>query len=144
MPRFMHSLITASLLAILVTAAIAAESDPDLAIQGEYTGTISSDGEDLKIGVQVIALGDGKFTGVGYSGGLPGDGWDLEEPKRVENVELKDGDVRFQGDGGAALISDGKCRIEDGDGNQLGELKRVYAKKQNAWHETTQRRYRFV
>jgi hypothetical protein len=44
----------------------------DFKIQGEYS--ISKDGD--KTGCQVIALGNGKFQAVLYTGGLPGDGWD--------------------------------------------------------------------
>lgn len=44
---------------------------PDFKIQGEYVGM----GEG-KVGCQVIALGDGHFQAVLYTGGLPGDGWD--------------------------------------------------------------------
>jgi hypothetical protein len=49
-----------------------ASTDEDFPFQGEYAG--EKDG--AKMGVQIIALGGGEFEAVGYTGGLPGDGWD--------------------------------------------------------------------
>ncbi|MEA1952044.1 MAG: DUF1080 domain-containing protein, partial [Planctomycetota bacterium] len=46
------------------------------ALQGEYAGSILINGDDVKYGVQVIALGKGKYRLVAYHGGLPGAGWD--------------------------------------------------------------------
>jgi hypothetical protein len=45
---------------------------PDFKVQGEYVGTAG----EKKIGVQVIALGEGAFQAVIYAGGLPGARWD--------------------------------------------------------------------
>lgn len=48
----------------------------DFALQGEYSGEVEIDGDRVKAGVQVVALGGGEFKFVGYPLGLPGDGWD--------------------------------------------------------------------
>lgn len=46
----------------------AAKGDPDFLLQGEYTNADS--------GLQVVALGGGKFYTATLKGGLPGAGWD--------------------------------------------------------------------
>jgi len=53
-----------------------AAANPDFAVQGEY----ATKGK----GIQVIALGEGKFTVVTYQGGLPGAGWDGEHKDSAE------------------------------------------------------------
>ncbi|MFN9374368.1 MAG: family 16 glycoside hydrolase [Planctomycetaceae bacterium] len=100
-------------------------TDPDFALQGEYTGEITTAEGKLKFGVQVIARGNGKFDAVGYAGGLPGDGWDsiTKFPAKGE----KSGDsVTFTGDqGAAAVIRNGVMTIKSASGDSLGELKKV-------------------
>jgi hypothetical protein len=54
----------------------AAAADKDFSIQGEYTAS--------KLGMQVIAMGDGEFDIVLYQGGLPGAGWDKTPPQKTD------------------------------------------------------------
>jgi hypothetical protein len=66
--------------------------DADFAIQGEYTGKL----EGSKTGIQIVALGGGKFDAVLYRGGLPGDGWNGNKTKIDHgNAVLSDGVVKL-------------------------------------------------
>ena len=58
-----------------------AAKDPDFAIQGEYAESpkIGGEGEKGRYGLQVVALGDGKFQAALYAGGLPGSGAESNE-----------------------------------------------------------------
>jgi hypothetical protein len=40
---------------------VSGPDDPDFKVQGEYVGTYKSPDGDVKVAVQVIALGEGKF-----------------------------------------------------------------------------------
>jgi predicted esterase len=102
-------------------------ADADYKVQGEYSGTIQFDEGELKYGVQVIALGDGKFSGVGYMGGLPGDGWDKSEPTRVPESTIDDDILALESDQATALITAGVATIKS-DGEVVGKLKRVVRK----------------
>lgn len=109
-------------------AALTAEAaGPDFALQGEYSGRLDYQGERVKYGVQVIALGDGAFRAVGYPGGLPGDGWTREE-KIVTDGRLEDGTVTFHSEKGTGILKNGKLGILDADGNELGTLEKVIRK----------------
>src|SRR4051812_36991543 len=70
-----------------------AKADADFKIQGEYAGEIPSQDGPHKVGVQVVALGDGKFHAVGYAGGLPGEGW-VKGDKHESDGELR-GDLAY-------------------------------------------------
>jgi Domain of Unknown Function (DUF1080) len=97
----------------------AAEAGPDFAFQGEYAGTA----DQQAWGVQVVALGGGKFDVVGYRGGLPGAGWQRGSETRRGTGELKDGVVRVQGDTWTATIQNSVFKVLH-DGNPIGELKK--------------------
>ncbi|MDQ3331871.1 MAG: DUF1080 domain-containing protein [Planctomycetota bacterium] len=84
----MRSLLTLALLAVAASAFAAephaavtdpSQAGPDFPFVGEYVGAISVfDGRvwrTVPIGLQVVALGDGKFEAVEYMNGLPGAGW---------------------------------------------------------------------
>ncbi len=60
----------------------------DFKFQGEYAGI--SDSSGVKLGIQVVAKGQGAFSAVILSGGLPGAGWD--EKTRVEQSGTLVGD----------------------------------------------------
>lgn len=104
-----------------------ADADADFAYQGEYTGEILINGSANRVGVQIIALGDGKFHLVAYHGGLPGDGWDDNERHELDG-ELKNGAARFEGDTMDGTVKDGTLTVTSKDGAKLGELKKVERK----------------
>jgi hypothetical protein len=84
------------------------QAGPDFKIQGEYIGA-TPDGQ--KIGAQVIAEGDGKFSGRMLRGGLPGAGWDGAHEIKFK-AKPEDGKTRFE-----FTIPNGptiKCVFEDG------------------------------
>lgn len=121
-------LATACLLALSVTVSAqdkkafldAKEAGPDFQVQGEYVGKLG----DHAFGVQVIALGGGKFDGVVYPNGLPGAGWDAEKKtKHKISGETKDGATNLAGGDYKATISGDTLTLSQGTAS--GELKKV-------------------
>ena len=102
------------------------EAGADFVIQGEYSGA-NVEGE--KVGLNIIALGDGKFQGVGFMGGLPGDGWDQGE--KLPFTIKSDGETMFFTDPDAneytVKIKSGKL-IAWLAGNKFAELKKIARK----------------
>jgi hypothetical protein len=104
-----------------------AAKDDDFAIQGEYEGDVPTAGS--KIGIQVVARGEGKFAIKGMMGGLPGAGWD-GKPVLTGTAERTDGKVvaamKFGAETSTATIADGKFVL--GSGNDSIALKKVERK----------------
>lgn len=145
MQRF-HSIVFALLCLAAPTGHLAA-ADPDAVafteakdaeidhrLQGEYLGKVASDdGSEKKIGMQVLALGDGKFRAVTYVGGLPGDGWSRGGKKHSAEGALKNGEVQFELGGpkvwknAIAVLKHGKISVSSND-KTIAELKKVERK----------------
>src|SRR6476659_8882604 len=98
-----------------------AAKDPDFAIQGEYAGEIKNE----KRGVQIIALGNGKFHAVGYENGLPGDGFEPGNEKWEGDCTLKYGVLHLESEHGVGDVKDGVLTVNNAAGEKIGELKRV-------------------
>jgi len=97
-----------------------AKADADFLIQGEYAGELNK----AKTGVQVIALGGGKFHAVLYPGGLPGEGW--AQPKKEEcDGATADGITTFTHATWIAKIKDNVMTVSATAGTELGQLKRI-------------------
>ncbi len=102
-----------------VTTAVAAEkAGPDFQIQGEYT--------DKRVGVQVIALGEGKFRAVIHKGGLPGAGWDKGKKIELNGVAADEGADFPKAKGWAASIEGGTLRltVPGADAHKLESIER--------------------
>jgi hypothetical protein len=102
-----------------------AKAGPDFKTQGEYRGELKIQDQAAPFGAQVIALGDGKFRGVFFFGGLPGDGWKRGDMQLTVDSTTQDGKVTFSGDNGTAKIADGKMTVLDAAGTELGTLTKV-------------------
>jgi hypothetical protein len=101
-----------------------ARVDADFVYQGEYAGELSTEDGQAKYGVQVIALGHGKFQGVAFVGGLPGDGWNGESPLRGSG-ELVAGAVKLKTEQGTGTIQDGLLAVWSPEGREMGKLRKI-------------------
>jgi hypothetical protein len=81
----------------------AAEAGPEFLVQGEYVGVCGAD----KVGMHVIARGDGKYAVNLLIGGLAGAGWD-GKTKETGMAHTENGKVLVAGKTFKGTIADGK------------------------------------
>ena len=107
----------------LSAATNAAEAGPDFAFQGEYAGSIEipSQGKE-RVGLQVVALGDGKFEAVRYRGGLPGSGWDRGIKRHFEG-QAASGKLTLTGAKDKFVVEGGVAIAQNDAGRELGRLR---------------------
>lgn len=101
-----------------------AKADSDFAYQGEYVASLKTEEGELKLGLQLIALGGGKFHAVGFEHGLPGAGWNKED-KHEADGELKDGEVVVKSEHGVAKFNRDAVTLYSVDGAEIGQGKKV-------------------
>lgn len=96
-------------------------------LQGEYTGVLRSQPSELSarpIAIQVLALGNGKFTAWKYEHGLPGAGW--RQAVRYEYPGQLLGDIaQFHKDNYTIEVNGVTAQIYAADGRLAGQLEKV-------------------
>jgi hypothetical protein len=101
------------------------DADQDFRYQGEYLGQVTAvDGRPVVFGLQVVALGDGQFSAMGYQDGLPGNGWDGETTIAWQGVR-QDGLLVFDGPRGRIVIQGGAGLVIDSSGTAVGQVQRI-------------------
>ncbi|MFP6901234.1 MAG: DUF1080 domain-containing protein [Opitutales bacterium] len=89
--------------------------DPDFGIQGEYAASAEIGKETGGHGLQVVALGDGKFQAALYKGGLPGSGAESNEFVLLKGETEGDRTTLKTASGETVVIAKGKATGTQGD-----------------------------
>ena len=108
----------------LVTTEIA-DAGADFAVQGEYLGESKS---QETYGAQVVALSEGKFDLVLFTGGLPGEGWKRGDKREKSSGETKDGVTVFTAKDWIGTLKEGALTLSDNSGNGIATLKKTERK----------------
>jgi hypothetical protein len=99
-----------------------AQAGPDYPFQGEYAGYVYIPGRGQEFaGLQIIALGNGKFDAVAYRGGLPGNGWDRSGNKKLAG-EVENGTLTLTGPEDRLLVANNWAVAVDSSGRELWRL----------------------
>jgi hypothetical protein len=76
------------------------------------------------MGLQVAALGEGRFQATLLKGGLPGNGWDRAERWELEGVR-QDGELELKGESYRVVIRDQQGQITDASGTAVSSVRKV-------------------
>ncbi len=98
--------------------------DDDFRFQGEYMGYVSTQANSpyvKKVGLQIIARGNGKFEAALYEGGLPGDGWNKRDRLRSSGKNIE-GAVTFHFHETHVTVTGNRAYFFDDNGSELGDL----------------------
>ena len=111
---------------VVFLAGASTQEDPDFAVQGEYLGmAINPESRRNEMfGIQVIALGGGKFRAVAHWGGLPGEGWVASEKKDQWEGERQDGVPTIRAGNVTLTIENRELTISKGT-RLVGKLDKV-------------------
>lgn len=110
-------------------AARGADVDDAFADMGEYQGWVTStsdptDGAKYQLGLQVVALGDNRFSAMSYRGGLPGNGWNRSLRERWSGERTADGVILRQQEF-TIRVQSGQATLANGQGEPSGTLSKV-------------------
>ena len=100
-----------------------AHVDADFHIQGEYSGNVThADGWCRPVGLQVVALGEGKFDALWYPGGLPGNGYNGSTRLKLSGQHAGD-KVSLAGEGQTIELQQGyAATVKNSAGGVVGYL----------------------
>ena len=84
------------------------KADADFLLQGEYAGPATASSNQ---GLQLVALGDGKFQGVLYGKGLPGESWDGKTHLALTG-ETVGGKLQLSGTNFRATVEGGQVQAD--------------------------------
>lgn len=139
LPRTFRALVAIGVLLCLASSAVAAgassqlevtdpsQAGPDYLLQGEYVGACyTPDCGCVNVGLQVVAKGNGQFTGVWYRGGLPGAGWDRYMKSELQGATNQDGAAILENDWMSVTVDGAAAKIQNVVGQPLGQLHKTH------------------
>jgi hypothetical protein len=91
-----------------------ANVDEDFQYQGEYLGACGRCGST---GLQVVAMGNGEFNAVEYTGGLPGYGWPIGGERTKYSGKRDGGTLKLTGETKSVTIENGRAVFWANEGN---------------------------